>query len=68
MNKETVIYDQFFEGEMPEAHVDIEEHDFNDVLSPPLKQNVIVMGDIIEDTTMARLSEHKTVLNIGFFN
>eukprot|EP00347_Sterkiella_histriomuscorum_P009143 403342355 len=32
------------------------------------RKNVIIMGDFIEDVSMVRLSEHETVLNIGYLN
>ena len=33
-----------------------------------LRKNLIVMGDIIEDSKMPRDSEHDHLLKIGFFN
>jgi hypothetical protein len=33
-----------------------------------IRKNVILMGDIIADTFMARKSEHDTILKIGFLN
>ena len=36
--------------------------------SASLKKNVIVMGDIVEDSHMASKSNHDTILAIGFLN
>ena len=33
-----------------------------------LKQNVILMGDIIEDTYMANPEKHEHILSVGFLN
>ena len=33
-----------------------------------LRKNLIVMGDIIEDSKMPKDSEHENLLKIGFFN
>lgn len=34
----------------------------------PSKKNLIVMGDILEDVCMAKVSGHETILNVGFLN
>lgn len=34
----------------------------------PLRKNVIVMGDIIDDAGMVRDQEHETILRVGFLN
>ena len=33
-----------------------------------LRKNVIVMGDIVEDSQMVRDANHETVLRVGFLN
>ena len=33
-----------------------------------LKRNIIVMGDIIEDSFMVREDHHNTILRVGFLN
>jgi len=40
-------------------------YDESDLL---LRRNVVVMGDIIEDSLMVRESHHDTILRIGFLN
>ena len=33
-----------------------------------LRENIIVMGDIVEDSFMVRENHHKTILRVGFLN
>ena len=33
-----------------------------------LRKNVLVMGDIVEDSQMVRDSNHDTILRVGFLN
>jgi len=39
-----------------------------DHIKKPLRENVILMGDIIEDSYIAREDNHDTILKIGFLN
>jgi len=32
------------------------------------KRNVLVMGDLLDDITMVKMSEHEEVLKVGFLN
>lgn len=41
---------------------------YKQVAEEELRKNVLIMGDIIEDTCMACPSRHQTILKVGFLN
>lgn len=54
--------------EVPLIHSANKREVVYDELDLVLKRNIIVMGDIIEDSFMVRESHHDTILRVGFLN
>jgi len=54
--------------EVPLIHSANKREVIYDELDMVLRRNIIVMGDIIEDSFMVRESHHDTILRIGFLN